>query len=194
MHTTIGSRFLPAVLAALVIGAGAPAQAADYDLDIEGMHAFVEFKVPHLTYSVLSGRFNEFGGSFSWDRENPGESSVSVTIQTASLDSNHEERNQHLISEEFLNVAKHPTATFVSTSYDGDASGGTLSGNLTLNGVTRAIELAVSAIGEGKDPWGGYRAGFTATTTLRGPAFGYSHPFFPKEIEMAFGVEGVRRD
>ena len=194
MHTTIGNRFLLAVLAALVIGAGAPAQAADYDLDIEGMHAFVEFKVPHLTYSVLSGRFNEFGGSFTWDRENPGDSSVSVTIQTASLDSNHEERNQHLISEEFLNVAKHPTATFVSTSYDGDTSGGTLSGNLTLNGVTRAIELAVSAIGEGKDPWGGYRAGFTATTTLRGPAFGYSHPFFPKEIEMAFGIEGIRRE
>lgn len=169
------------------------AQAADYDIDTKGMHAYIEFKVPHLGYSILSGRFNDFSGSFSWDRENPEASKIMVTIQTASLDSNHEKRDKHLISPDFLNVDVHPTAVFNSSSYDGDASGGTLKGDITLNGVTKPIELQVSAVGEGKDPWGGYRAGFTAHTRLNSADFGYTGRMFPKQIDMALGVEGVRK-
>lgn len=168
-------------------------QAADYAIDSEGMHAYVEFKVPHLGFSVLSGRFNELEGTFSWDKDKPQDAAVTVTIQTASLDSNHEKRDSHLKSPQFLNVGKHPTATFTSTAYAGDASGGKLTGDLTLNGVTKSITLDVDYVGEGKDPWGGYRAGFTGTTTLTSSDFGYKGRMFPTEIDMALGIEGIRQ-
>jgi polyisoprenoid-binding protein YceI len=93
------------------------ANAADYQIDIKGAHAFVNFKIQHLGYSWLTGRFNKFDGQFQWDAAKPEASSIEVTIDTASIDSNHAERDKHLRGGDFLNVKKFPTATFKSTSY-----------------------------------------------------------------------------
>ena len=171
------------------------AVAAEYEIDIEGMHAAIEFRILHLGYSVLTGRFNDFGGSFSWDRDNPEASSIEVTINTASIDSNHAERDKHLREEDFLNVEKYPQAMFKSTKYNGDASSGTLEGILTLHGVSKPIAIDVQYIGEGDDPWGGYRAGFEGSVTIRRSDFGMMYDLGPKSDEMQLDlyIEGVRK-
>ena len=171
------------------------AVAAEYEIDIEGMHAAIQFRIIHLGFSVLTGRFNDFGGSFTWDKDNPGASSVNVTIQTASLDSNHAERDKHLREADFLDVEKYPEATFKSTNYNGDASAGKLDGILTLHGVSKPITIDIEFIGEGDDPWGGYRAGFEGNVTLRRSDFGMMYDLGPRsdEMELDLYIEGVRK-
>ena len=171
------------------------AVAAEYEIDIEGMHASIQFRIIHLGFSVLTGRFNDFGGSFTWDKDNPEASSINVTIKTASLDSNHAERDKHLREADFLDVEKYPEATFKSTSYDGDASAGKLDGILTLHGVSKPITIDIEFIGEGDDPWGGYRAGFEGNVTLRRSDFGMMYDLGPRsdEMELDLYIEGVRK-
>lgn len=193
MSIAIVSR-LPRVALAAALGTSMlPAHAADYTIDKS--HAFVQFAISHLGYSTLAGRFNDFEGSFSWDKASPADARVEVTIRTASIDTNWAERDKHLRGADFLDVEAHPTATFKSTRYSGDATGGKLEGELTLHGVTKPITLDVRAIGEGDDPWGGYRAGFAATATLRRGDFGISYDLGPSAETMTFDlfVEGIRK-
>ena len=104
-----------AVSGAMLLSASA-VNAADYVIDTQGAHAFVNFKIKHLGYSWLHGRFNTFDGTFSYDAKTPNASQITVNIDTTSLDSNHAERDKHLRGKDFLNVSKYPTATFKSTS------------------------------------------------------------------------------
>jgi polyisoprenoid-binding protein YceI len=186
-------------LLALSLGSllfGAQAMAADYKIDKEGQHAFVNFKISHLGYSWLYGTFKDFDGSFSFDAAKPEESKVKVELQTASVDSNHAERDKHLRSADFLNVDKHPTATFESTSVKSTGEGSAdISGNLTLNGVTKPVVIAARFIGEGQDPWGGYRAGFEGSTRLKLKDFDIQKDLGPasQEVELIISIEGVRQ-
>jgi len=190
---------LKKTLAALVLGSalvGGQAFAADYAIDKQGQHAFVNFKISHLGYSWLWGTFKDFDGSFSFDAAKPEQSKVNVTLKTASVDTNHAERDRHLRSDDFLNVAKHPTATFESTSVK-STGGGTadITGNLTLNGVTKPVVIAARFIGEGDDPWGGYRAGFEGSTTLTLKDFDIKMDLGPasQTVDLIISVEGVRK-
>ena len=170
--------------------------AADYVIDKEGQHAFINFKTGHMGFSVLHGRFNDFDGTFSWDAAKPEESKVEVTINTASVDSNHAERDKHLRSDDFLNVGKHPTATFKSTSVKSTGEGAAdITGDLTLNGVTKPVVIAAKFIGEGQDPWGGYRAGFEGTTTLKLKDLDIKMDLGPtsQTVDLIISVEGVRK-
>lgn len=186
-------------LLALSLGSllfGAQAMAADYKIDKEGQHAFVNFKISHLGYSWLYGTFKDFDGSFSFDAAKPEESKVQVELKTASVDSNHAERDKHLRSPDFLNVAKHPTATFASTGVKSTGAGSAdITGNLTLNGVTRPVVIAAKFVGEGDDPWGGYRAGFEGSTKLKLKDFDIQKDLGPasQEVELIISVEGVRQ-
>lgn len=170
-----------------------PAAAANYDIDPG--HAFIQFRISHLGYSVLNGRFDKFAGKFTWDKEKPAESTIQVDVETASIDSNWAERDKHLRSPDFLDVEKIPTATFKSTKYTGDAKGGKLEGMLTLHGISKPITLDVKFIGEGPDPWGGYRAGFSATTSLKRADYGISYNLGPTSETMDFDlfVEGIKK-
>ena len=173
------------------------AQAADYVIDTKGAHAFIQFHIKHLGYSWLVGRFNTFSGEFSYYEANPNASKVSVTIDTASIDSNHAERDKHLRDEEFLDVEQFPEARFVSTSYRDLGDGkGELQGELTLHGVTRPLSIAVTMIGAGDDPWGGYRIGFEGRTSFALADFGIKRNLGPasKEVHLWLGVEGIRKD
>lgn len=186
-----GLRFLSScLLASLVSGA---AWAADYTIDKS--HAFIQFRISHLGYSVLSGRFNDFSGEFSWDKDKPENSKITVTVETASVDTNWAERDKHIRGEDFLDVEKFPKATFKSKKYSGDASGGQLEGSLTLHGVTKPVTLDVKAIGQGDDPWGGYRAGFSATTSIDRTDFGISYDLGPTANTMEFElfIEGIKK-
>ncbi len=190
---------LKKTLAALVLGStlvGGQAFAADYAIDKQGQHAFVNFKISHLGYSWLWGTFNDFDGDFSFDAAKPEESKVNVTLKTASVDTNHAERDKHLRSDDFLNVAKHPTATFESTSVKSTGEGtADITGNLTLNGVTKPVVIAAKFIGEGDDPWGGYRAGFEGSTTLTLKDFDIKMDLGPasQTVDLIISVEGVRK-
>lgn len=187
---------LSSALLAVALVFGSTAQAADYQIDVKGAHAFVTFKIQHLGYSWLLGRFNEFDGEFSYDVKAPEQSSINVVIQTASIDSNHAERDKHLRSADFLDVAKYPQATFKSTKFDViDENNANVSGDFTLHGVTKNITFPVQKIGEGKDPWGGYRAGFSGSTTLRLADYGIPEKLGPAStmVEIGLHIEGIRK-
>jgi polyisoprenoid-binding protein YceI len=170
--------------------------ASSYVIDTEGGHAYIQFRISHLGYSWLVGRFNRFSGAFSYDKKNPSESTISVVIETASIDSNHAERDKHLRDEDILNVRRFPEARFVSRSFtereDGTAL---LKGDLTLRGITRSIDIEVEHVGAGSDPWGGYRRGFTGKAKLVLADFGITKYLgeSAKEMELMLGIEGIRK-
>ncbi len=173
-----------------------PAVAAEYMIDTKGAHAAIEFRIKHLGYSWLLGRFNRFDGSFSYDEKDPAASRVEVVVDTSSIDSNHAERDKHLRGEDFLDVEKFPTASFFGISYKENADGtAVLTGDLTLHGVTKQIVIDVQHIGSGPDPWGGERRGFSGTTTLTLKDFGIKKDLGPasQELELFLYVEGIRR-
>ncbi len=189
------SIFALATLASALAVSG-PAAAADYAIDTKGAHASVNFRIKHLGFSWLAGRFDTFSGTFSWDGAKPEASKVKVDIDTASVNSNHAERDKHLKSADFLDVAKFPKATFESTAAKLDANGkGTITGKLTLHGVTKDVTLNVERIGGGPDPWGGTREGFTGTTQLTLADFGIVKDLGPaaKAVELTLNVEGVKQ-
>lgn len=191
----MNKRILAAALGAAVltfptVGAGA----AEYRID--PAHSVVQFKISHLGYSWMIGVFDRISGSFTYDpAAGPAGQKVSVEIETASIDTGHAERDKHLRSSGFLNVKKYPRASFVGTGYEGDAEGGTMKGNLTLMGVTGPIAIAVKKVGEGDDPWGGYRAGFEGTATLDRRDFNAGRMLGPASESMDFflSLEGIRR-
>ena len=190
--------FKPSI-AALTLGAvlfAGSLQAADYVIDKQGQHAFMNFKISHLGYSWLYGGFNDFAGTFSFDEKNPDASKVQVTVQTASVDSNHAERDKHLRSGDFLNVSEFPTATFESTGVKSTGTGtADISGNLTLNGVTKPVVIKAKLTGQGDDPWGGYRAGFEGSTQFQLKDFNIQKNLGPasESVELIISVEGVRQ-
>lgn len=174
----------------------ATANAADYVIDTQGAHAFVTFKIKHLGYSWLHGRFNRFDGSFSYDAKTQTGSNILVNIDTASLDSNHAERDKHLRGKDFLNVDKYPTATFKSTDVkftDDDTA--KVTGDFTLHGVTKRITFEMDKVGEGQDPWGGYRAGFEGETSLKLTDYGIDYNLGPASthVDIGLSIEGVRK-
>ena len=121
------------------------ANAASYQIDTKGAHASVNFKVSHLGYSFIQGRFNKFSGSFDFDPKNISASKVTVNIDTRSVDSNHAERDKHIKSSDFINASKFSTAVFVSTQVTPKAGDRfTINGNLTLHGMTKKIVMQYS--------------------------------------------------
>ncbi|MGS2724801.1 YceI family protein [Porticoccus sp. GXU_MW_L64] len=189
-------RTLTAGLALVATLVATPTMAREYQFDVKGAHAFVQFQIKHLGFSWLSGRFNKFDGSFNYDENNPNASSVNVEIDVASIDSMHAERDKHLRSSDYLNVAKYPKATFASTSFTDKGEGkGELKGNLTLRGVTKEITIDVEHIGSGKSPWGsGLHAGFRGTVALKLEDFGMnSMGPGADHVYMTLDVEGISK-
>jgi len=185
-------RFIFALLAASLT---LQAQAASYKIDTDGAHAFIQFKIKHLGFSWVVGQFNEFDGSFEYDKNNVNQSSVMVNIDTTSVDTNHGLRDEHIKGKDFLNVSEFPTASFTSTSVNIDGDKGVITGKLNLHGVEKTITLQVAMIGEGNDPWGSYRAGFDGTTTLKLEDFNIVNSLGPASasLEMHLYVEGIRQ-
>lgn len=170
-------------------------QAAEYKVDVEGAHAFVQFKIKHLGYSWLLGEFNTFDGNFAYDAKAPNQAKINIEIDTKSLDSNHAERDKHLKGNDFLNVNKFPKANFVSKDIKfSDDTNAIVTGDFTLKGVTKTISFPISKIGEGQDPWGGYRVGFSGNTSLKLTDYGIDYNLGPASthVEMALHIEGVR--
>ncbi len=185
-----------AVTLTMAGGVQASEHSGTYAFDTEGDHQFITFKISHLGYSWLYGRFNEFDGQFVYDAENPENSSVEVTVDTSSVDSNHGERDKHLRSDDFLHVSEYPEATFKSKRVEVDDEGeADIIGDLTLRGVTKEVTLDVEMLGHGDDPWGGYRMGFEAGTEFKLSDFGIPMDLgkTSETVELIISVEGIRQ-
>ena len=130
---------------------------------IDPAHSSVEFAVKHLMISTVKGRFAITSGSLQLSESNPSATTVEIEIDSASVDTRQEQRDAHLRSPDFFNAEQHPKIVFKSTRIDGDTAGEfTLIGDLTIKGITRPITLKANFEGEGRDPWGGERIGFSA--------------------------------
>ena len=194
---------LKKTLAALAIGSAllsANVMAADYVVDKQGQHAFVDFKISHLGYSYITGTFKDIDGTFSFDAAKPEDSKIEFNVNTASVFTNNAERDKHISSKDFLDVGKFADAKFVSTSVKttGKNAAGQVTadvtGDLTLHGVTKPIVVKATFLGEGKDPWGGYRAGFEGTTSIKRSDFGKMMDLGPQSdaVELYVTFEGVK--
>jgi polyisoprenoid-binding protein YceI len=183
-------------LSMLGLSAAMPAYAADYVIDTEKAHAFIDFRIQHLGYSWMSGRFNDFSGNFSYDKAQPEASSVDVKIDVASVDTNFAERDKHL-RERFLETDDYPVATFKSTSFKQQDDGSlVMVGDFTLHGVTKQLTIPVSKVGEGDDPWGGYRAGFVGETTFTIADYGIDVSMLgpaSQQVHLTLSIEGIRQ-
>ena len=186
-------------LAALALGtallSAGQAMAADYVIDKEGQHAFIDFKISHLGYSFITGTFKDIDGKFSFDAAKPEDSKIEFNVNTASVFTNHAERDKHILSKDFLDAGKYPEAKFVSTSVKSTGEKtADVTGDLTLHGVTKPIVIKATFNGEGKDPWGGYRAGFNGTSTLNLNDFGIKGPGPTSQtLDLDITLEGIQK-
>lgn len=148
------------------------ASASTWNIDPD--HSNVGFKVRHLMVSNVKGSFDKYTGKIELDDKDITKSTVNVAIDTNSVNTNVQKRDDHLRSADFFDVAKYPTMTFVSKKV---AKAGKdklkVTGDLTLHGITRPVALVVEGPSkESKDPWGNIRSGATATTKISRKDFG----------------------
>ena len=153
--------------------ATATATAAKTTWTIDPAHSLIEFAVRHLMITTVKGRFAGVDGTVKLDEADPAFVDVEVRIDVASIDTREPQRDTHLRSADFFDVETHPHITFTSKRPIASRGGEfKLTGDLTLHGVTREVVLDVTEEGRGKDPWGGERLGFSATTKIKRSDFG----------------------
>jgi polyisoprenoid-binding protein YceI len=138
---------------------------------IDATHSDVSFSVRHMMVSKVRGRFGTFSGTIV-TAANPLESSVTAEIDLSSIDTNNAQRDEHIRSADFFHVEQFPTMTYRSTSVTADGDNFVLNGELTLKGVTKNVALKLELNGFTADPYGGQRAGFSATTEISRSEFG----------------------
>ena len=144
----------------------------------------------------MMGRFDKFEGTYSYDAEKPNESKISITVDTTSVNTNHAERDSHIRAEGLLNTDNFSSANFVSDSIVFNTeTNGVVKGKLTLHGVEKEVSMDIVKVGEGKDPWGGYRTGFEGTMTLRLADFGITRNLgkASETLELTVMLEGIRQ-
>jgi polyisoprenoid-binding protein YceI len=146
--------------------------AGTWDADV--VHSEVTFVVRHMVVSKVRGRFDRFSATIV-TAEDPLASTVEASIDAASINTNNEQRDQHIKSADFLDVEHYPTITFRSTGIRPKGSAFLLDGELTIRGVTRPVSLDLEVNGFTPDPYGGTRAGFSATTEIDRNDFGVSY-------------------
>jgi polyisoprenoid-binding protein YceI len=144
--------------------------AGDYTLD--PAHTRLGFSARHAMVATVRGQFPDFTGEAHIVTANPAESSVTVTIKAASVDTGVADRNAHLQSADFFDVAQYPEITFVSTSVERDGDTWNITGDLTIKDVTKSITIPFEEQGSARDPFGNLRVGFEGAATLNRKDFG----------------------
>jgi polyisoprenoid-binding protein YceI len=142
--------------------------------EIDPVHSEVSFVVRHMVVSKVRGRFDRFSGTIVTD-EDLARSSVNVTIDATSINTNEPNRDNHVRSADFLDVENFPNITFRSTAVRSEGGEFFIDGELTIRGATRLVTLDVEVNGFTPDPYGGTRAGFSASTEIDRQDFGVSY-------------------
>lgn len=181
---------IAAATAQSAAAAQAPVRAGAYALD--KAHAKIIWSTSHFGFSTYYGEFTDFDAKLSLDPANPANSKLAVTVDTASVNGHNEALETHLKSADFFDVAKHPTATFVSTRVTPTgATTADVTGNFTLLGVTRPLTLKVSFNKAGENMAKTYVAGFSAEGTVKRSDYGmtYGVPALGDEVKLTFSGE-----
>lgn len=142
---------------------------------LDPAHSSVEFTVRHMVFSRVRGSFPQFTVDLDVDETTNLPTAVSATIDAASVDTNVADRDAHLKSADFLDVANYPSIAFNATRISGTSDALSIQGDLTIHGVTKPVTLTASVDGRGKDPWGNDRIAFSATTTINRKDFGLTY-------------------
>jgi len=191
---------LPTFLIASVLAASFSHSALSSELTqpgkyaIDQQHSNVTFEVDHLGYTHVAGRFNKISGDFSVAAGKP--SSLNVIIQSASIDTNHSKRDDHLRSPDFFNAKQFPTILFSSPlvikTHNGES---VIEGTLELLGVSKAVTLSLQKGKEAKDPWGLYRAGYSATGIIKRSDYGmnFMQGGIGDDIRVKVNIEAVKQ-
>ncbi len=143
---------------------------------IDPAHSNAHFAIRHMMVTNVRGSFSKVTGTVVYDEANPSATSINASIDATTLNTNDPNRDAHVKSPEFLDVAQYPAITFVSKKVDTSGDEWKVTGDLTIHGVTKEVVLNVEPLGaEGKDPWGGIRTGTTATTKISRSDFGVTY-------------------
>jgi polyisoprenoid-binding protein YceI len=164
---------------------------------VDATHSAALFQVRHFGISFISGRFTDISGTIGVDRENLENSSVEIVIRTASVNTDHEERDKHLRNPDFFDVEKYPTMRFKSSDIKKITDTvGEVTGSFTLHGVTQTITTSVTFLGEFDVPWGQHRAGFETSFTIKRSDYGMDKLIGPAgdTIQVTLFVEAMRID
>jgi len=170
-----------------------------WDIDIG--HSAIQFSVRHLVISKVHGRFARWSGAIDLDAQDLTRSSVEVKIDAASIDTQVADRDTHLRSPDFLDVAKHPELSFRSKRIEKAGAGYRVTGDLSLHGVIREVALEAEFAGTAKDPWGNERAAFAAKTSLDRRDFGLTWNaaleaggvLVGEKVEISIELEAVKK-
>jgi polyisoprenoid-binding protein YceI len=189
---------LAALLVASAAAAGTAAAAERYLIDPE--HRHVAFQVGHMNFYKVLGLFREVEGSFAYDEATRELSDLRVVVRTASVFTDHQRRDDHLRSPDFLNAAEFPEMVFEATSATplGDDRG-TIEGELTLLGTTRPLTLDVTLNKAGVDQiTGAYTLGISATGSLKRSDFGMTYALqddlVGDQVDLMLGFQAIRQD
>lgn len=181
----------------MLVSGLASAQQETYKID--DAHSFANWTIRHVA-SKASGTFPDIKGIIAIDRDNLQNSTVDARINVLSVNSSHAKRDEHIRKEEYLDASRFGEARFVSTKVESTgANEGILTGNFTLHGVTRQISFPFRILGFANDPWGGYRTGVEAKTSLKASDYGFTWMNKPNapvgnDVEITLLIEGVRVD
>jgi polyisoprenoid-binding protein YceI len=167
---------------------------------LDAAHTFATFSARHMMVTTVRGKLGEISGQIEFDPANPAAAKVEATINTAGVNSGVADRDNHLRSADFLDVANHPTITFKSTRVEltGENTG-KVHGNLTIRGVTRPVVLDVEYLGQTPSPFGDTRAGFVGTTRINREDWGLTWNvaieaggvLVGKEVKIELDVEAI---
>lgn len=140
---------------------------------LDPVHSEVSFSVRHMMISKVKGRFTGVTATVT-TAEDPLQSTVQAEIDMSSVTTGNDQRDKDIRAREYFDVETHPKMTFTSSAVRVDGDRFSLDGNLSVHGVSRPVTLALELGGIGQDPWGGTRAGFTASGRLNRHDFGMS--------------------
>jgi len=162
---------------------------------IDPVHSFVLFNVQHLGIANTYGRFTDISGTVVFDKDNPSKSSVELSVKVESLDTHNSIRDQSLRSPDFFDAKQFPTMTFKSTKVEGSGDTLTVSGDLTIHGVTKPMTVDFKKGGEGKGVFGEMRGGGETHFTIRRSDFGmnFQQGAIGDEVNIILSLEGIKK-
>ena len=191
------------VVVAIAFTLAAPVLAHADTWQIDPMHTSVEFTVRHMMISNVKGTFEKTSGTVTVEGGDPTTAKIDAVIDASSINTRVERRDADLKSPDFLDVAKYPSITFISTKVEAAGEGKwKVTGNLTLHGVTKAVVLEVEGTGAPiKDPFGNTRAGASATTKINRKDFGIVYNktletggvMVGDEVSITIDVEAIKK-
>jgi len=160
---------------------------------IDNVHSSFMFRAGHAGIGYVFGRFNSLSGSFTLNAEDPERSTFDVTVDVGSIETNHPDRNKHLLTGDFFDAERFPVLTFKTKSVEKSEQGFRVTGDFTMHGVTKEIALDLKKVGEGRDPFGVDRAGFYTELAIKRSDYGMDKLMnaVGDEVQLYLAFEGI---